>query len=193
MEIFNSYFNNLLFTQVDEKEGFSIYGACVSSGLGGGLKRYILLFVPLILTFKKKALIHELNWKNLQTRELSYSYKLPPQPWNLPRGVIDPLLNITKRDLESSQYNAIDMNFPFDIILLHNPKKKSKYQYRNSLTLTAAILMFNCVIDCTENIIPSYNNFGAHITGSVPVIPDQNINLYQKNRDIINDSFEIIY
>lgn len=151
MEVINSYFKNLIFSKVDEKEGFVIYGVCVTSGLGGGTKRYVLLFVPKHLAFKPKARIHELAWQNLQTRELAYSYKLPQQRWTRPRDAYDEEIFVKDRNTKHSLYSC---SLPFEILLLHTPKKKTIYQYRNKLAISSALETFNAIFNYVGETSP---------------------------------------
>jgi len=176
MDIFNQIFKDLVFTIVDEKQGYTIYGAGLASGLGGGTRRYVLLFVPNHLAIKKQARIHELAWQNLQTRQLSYSYKLKQQYWSPPRED-DIILGITSRSKTSSMYSCVDPNvsFPFEILLLHDPKKKSSLQYRDKLTLLSAINMFNSVFNYTGQISPLVYTSGPNQTPPLAnPIPPQN-------------------
>lgn len=149
MEIINQYFKNLLFTKVVEnKEGYAIYGAGISSGIGGGKMRYVLLFVPVSEAKLHQGKITELRWKNLQTRTLEDSYKLKTQRWIMPSNIPDYLIFIKNRNAKCSTYTIPDI--PFEILLLHNPRKKTEYQYRNKMTLSAAIDMFETIINYKE-------------------------------------------
>ena len=149
MELFNECFKDLVFTRVDEKMDYVIYVAGISTGLGAGVQRYILLFVPKHLAFANQSRIEDLQWQNLQTRQLSYSYRLKKQPWAIPREFKDILLSIKDRKKAHSVYTAADDRFPFEILLLHDAKKKTSFQYHNKLTLTAAIDTFNAVFNYT--------------------------------------------
>ena len=182
-DILNSYFKTLIFTKIEEKEGFTVYGAGISSGLGAGKQRYILLFVPQHLATKNRAKINELQWKNLQTRELQYSYNMRKQAWKMDRDAKDIILEVKDRNKKYSTYIASGGEyFPFEILLLHNPKKKTIFQYRNRLTLSAAIEMFNSVFNYIgENInTPSVNNW---FETSLP---------YSPSNASFDDTFELL-
>lgn len=158
MDIFNAYFQNLIFTKVDSKEGFAIYGAGIASGLAGGVKRYVLLFVPESQAYKRQARIYELSWQNLQTRSLSGSYRLKSQTWTLPRNVPDVLFEIKERTKTHSLY--VSTHIPFELVLLHNPKKKTIYQYNSKIMLSGAVEIFNTVfnfVNPNKSEIPSAN------------------------------------
>ncbi|MDB4769532.1 hypothetical protein OAG24_01065 [bacterium] len=154
MEILNQYFETLIFTKVDSKEGFFVYAAKIYVSYGGGLERYILLFVPLEFAPGNKAKIYDLRWKNLQTRELKGSYRLKSQRWRVPDVKADFLLKIKNRYDTYSTFeveNNIN-NFSFEILLLHNPKKKTIYQYNNHVMLSSAIESFSSIFNYTGDI-----------------------------------------
>lgn len=145
MDILNNCFRDIIFTKVDEKNGFSIYGAGIATGLGGGYKNYVLVFVPDNFATQKHSRIHDLQWQNLQTRNLVYSYRLKSQHWVLPDDVPDIMLYISSRTKEYSVYTS--PGFPFEILLLHDSKKKTIYQYNNKIMLSSAINTFNSVFN----------------------------------------------
>jgi len=168
MDVFNSYFKDLVFTRVDEKQGFVIYGAGIATGLGGGHKRYVLLFVPNHLAFKTQSQISELPWQNLQTRDLTYSYRLKNQPWLMPRDAPDVLLEVRSRNKQYSTYGSSEL--PFEILLLHDSKKKTIYQYNNKIMLSAAINTFNGVFNYIGEI-PSLLHTAGPAAAPPPVNP----------------------
>ncbi len=175
MDLINNYFSKLVFTRVEEKQGYVIYGAHAGGSFGGGYRRYILLFVPSHLAFKKKAKIFELAWKNLQTRFLRDSYNIPKQTWYPPSSLQNPSLRCTKRHKEYSNYEST--NFPFEIILLHNKKNKSIYQYNNNITLAGAFETYNSVFNYVGNTNPlsyTYSSVGIEST-SIPYGKDDDI------------------
>lgn len=187
MDLINFYFKDLVFTKVVEnKEGFAIYGAGISSGIGGGKKRYVLLFVPVSLAVRKQGKIQDLSWKNLQTRTLEESYKLKSQRWLMPKEVPDFLLSVKTRTKKYSTYVCDEI--PFEILLLHNPRKKTEYQYRNKLTLSAAIDMFETIINYKEPEI-------SHPFVPEPVSYKQTPSSYYDKHEIIQPSdfaFELV-
>lgn len=165
MDIINSYFENINFTKIDEKGGFFVYGAGIASGLGGGKKRYVLLFVHPSLSYKSKAKIRELNWSNLQTRELVYSYKLSNQNWLIKRGSEDLGLIQVHISKDRSLYVPENYDSSIEVSLLHDKTKKTKYQHNKRITLSAAIESFNCSVDNKinggiQNIAPTPVSYG---------------------------------
>ena len=148
MEIFNQYFGKLIFTQVDQKGEYVIYGAGIAAMFGGGSKRYVLLFVPQQYAYQRQARISDLRWDNIQTRTFTGSYRLKNQEWVPPRHKADVLLSIVDRNKHHSLYKA--PGFPFEVLMLHDPKKKTIYQYHNRLNVSAALEAFNTVINFKE-------------------------------------------
>jgi len=161
-ESINQAFQSLIFTKAETKGGYATYAAGVASGLAGGFHRYVLAFVPENLAKTNQAKIHELSWQNIQTRQLTYSYRMKPQSWNIPRDFNDIILSVIRRSNEESVYAS--HHFPFEVRLLHDTKKKTQYQFNNKLNLSAALSTFACVIDYKEPIqsnIPSTSNWFA--------------------------------
>ena len=198
MEIFNKYFENLVFTRIEEKQGFVIYGAGIAAMFGAGMQRYILLFIPSHLAFKNQAKISELSWQNLQTRSLAYSYKLKAQSWNMARDVPDILLNVAERNKNYSTYKGND--FPFEILLLHDPKKKTSYQYHNKIMISAAVETFNAVFNYIGKSSPLLYTSGPE-EAPLPVnLPPQTqnpifpLNNWFRTSDQtgLDDSFELL-
>jgi len=158
MEIINKYFEGLIFTRIDEKqlatgERFAVYGAGISGMLGGGNQRYVLLFVPAHLAIKSKCRIYELPWQNLQTRCLKYGYKLHQQTWKPNRNLIDPILYVFKREKTHSTYLG-PQDFPFEVLLLHDNRKKTNFQYGNRINLSATFETFSSVFNYKGPVSP---------------------------------------
>jgi hypothetical protein len=139
---------------VDSKSGFVIYGAGISSGLGGGYMRYILLFVPEHEASKEQVSIREVRWQNLQTRGLTYSYRLKPQAWTIPREAPDVLLRAVSRVKPHTSYCLVqpEDGESIEVLLLNDSKKKTIYQYPEKITLTAAVETFECVINRVNEV-----------------------------------------
>jgi len=158
MDIINAYFEKVVLLKVENKEGFSIYAAALNSSYGDGNKQYVLAFVPDHLSILEKAYLSDLQWENVQTRTLTNGYKLPtgrPMPaqkWNIPKGIENFMFSIKNRDDMKSRYTAD--GHPLELVLIHDPKKKSQYQYHNKTNLLAALMTFRCVISNTRTYIP---------------------------------------
>ena len=197
MDILNKYLETLQFTRVEDKQGYAIYGAGISGLLGAGKQRYILLFVPTHLAISNHARASELPWKNLQTRNLQYSYNLKKQSWKPPQELPNPLFRVTKRKNEHSTYIG-PSNFPFEVLLLHDLKKKTKYQYHNSLSLYGILESFNSVFDYVGEPLapPIYRNpgYGTPVQTLPPLVNNLPLSNYGQSSDgvITNDQFDIL-
>jgi len=149
--LINEYFSNLIFTRVEKKlagnQEFFVYAASLTGRFEDGRSRYILLMVPSHLAILAKAKISDLSWDNLQTRRLPLPYKLPQQSWVPPRDLPDILLEVNERKTKYSMYRVREFDrFPFDVLLLHSPSKRTKYQFHNKLMLSACLDTFSCSI-----------------------------------------------
>lgn len=152
MDYINPYFKDLIFSRIEEKQGFVIYGAMVEGMLANG-SRYILAFVPSHLAIKTRAKIFELAWQNIQTRTLKNAYKMRQQHFQIKRGLPDVQLTVVKRENDYSTYRGPE-HFPFEVLMKHDPRKKTKYQYHNHLMLSSAIESFNAIINYIGDIAP---------------------------------------
>lgn len=176
MEIINDYFKTLIFSKVDVKNDFSIYAAGIYTGLAGEYKRYVFIFVHISKSYKQRGKIYEFEWVSLQTRELPGSYQLKKQYWKIDRDLPDLKLNIVNREIEKSIYSFENHSLFFlKCELIHNPRKKTIYQYHNKITLSGAIESFNMVISLIPSKIPRY-----------PKIQNNS------NNDSFDDSFELL-
>jgi hypothetical protein len=146
MDLINKYLETLQFTRVEDKQGYAIYGAGTAGMFGAGNQRYILLFVPSHLAVANHARASDLPWQNLQTRNLKDSYRLKKQSWNPPQSLPNPQFQVIERKNKHSTYVG-PSNFPFEVLLLHDPKKKTKYQYNNHLSLYGVLESFNSVLN----------------------------------------------
>ncbi len=156
MDIVNKYFDKLIFTRVDEKETmgqrFTVYGAGIKGRFENGNARYVLLFVPAHLAIKTNANIQELPWENLQTRVLYHSYRLKKQQWNPSRDLQDITLQVAKREKAYSTYHS--QEFPFEILMLHDSRKKTVYQFHNKIRISAALESFSSIFNYTGRTQP---------------------------------------
>lgn len=200
MEVINKYFETLVFTKLEEKKtpegsSFFIYGAKTQSMYEDGLINYVLLFVPSHLSIKTKARITELPWESLQTRRLKTNYKIVKQLWKPERGIEDVLLNVVSRERRYSVYHG-SSNFPFEILLLHNPRKKTVYQFNNKIALSSALATFCLTLKYTGQL-PAINYTNrAQIQQGTPISgnPGYPTQIYPTpgNLNDFDDSFEVL-
>jgi len=145
MDVVNSYFGDLVFVLVEHKEKYTVYAACLGSSFADNKKQYILGFVPIHLAILQKAYLRELMWHSIQTRTLSQDYKIPPQRWVMPRDLPNFVFSVKERNDGSTIYSD-DNEVGLDLLLLHDTRKKTRFQYNNNTNLITALNSFNCVL-----------------------------------------------
>lgn len=150
MELLNSYFDSLIFQYLEEKRGHAVYGAAIYTQLAGDTQRCVLAFVPAHLGVQREAKLRNLSWVNLQMRICDQStYSLKPQAWNFPYDLPNlPFKAIKRQDGYTSYVFDGDRNyFPIEMMLIHDPRKKSQYQYQTKVNLHWAIDQFHTVFN----------------------------------------------
>ena len=148
MEILNSYFSDLIFQYVESKQAYAVYVATIKSRIGGDKQQCIIAFVPEHLGIQNKAHLYNLPWKNLQTRLCPVgTYKVQPQSWKPPslQNIPEIMLNVTDRKEGYATYKA--NNFPFEVLMINVAKKKSIYQYPNTMNIYYAIDQFQTIFN----------------------------------------------
>lgn len=150
MEILNAYFDKLVFVKTEQKENFTIYAAALSSSFGDNKKTYALAFVPVHMAILDKGFLRDLHWQNFQTRTLNNGWRIPNQRWDMRnlKGLPTPMFNAVERNEARTKY--ICESEPLEMVLLHDPKKKSVYQYHSRINLLAALATFKCVLNFVE-------------------------------------------
>jgi len=148
MELINRYFGKIIFVKADLREDHTIYVAALSSSFQDGKKQYALAFVPVHLAIITQGYLSDLQWVNLQTRTMTNGYRLQPQRWEIPKGLDTPLFTAVERTESKTRYLSDD--HPLEMILIHDPKKKSKMQYHTHMNLLAALTTFKCVISLRD-------------------------------------------
>jgi hypothetical protein len=166
--IIDSYFSTLVFTKVDivdtATDAMMIYVAKIAAATMSKGSRYVILTVP-FGPYGERVRVTSVPWTSLQTRvqEGSKYGKIPAQAWKVPNGVTDVHYSFIERTMGYTKYRPsvynhgrsnvptslarwVNPTFPYEVMLLHNPKKKTMYQHHNHLTLMVAIETFECVI-----------------------------------------------
>lgn len=142
--LINAYFAEIVFTKAEVKEEFSLYAAL----LNHGSNKFVIAFVRNHLAVLREAHLAELQWECLQTRTLARRYNLKSQSLHFQTTKDTKLPNPMFRAIERKdtyvKYQAED--FPLELLLINDPKKKGSYQYPQNYNLVAAILSFNAVI-----------------------------------------------
>jgi len=191
MELLNKYFKSLAFQYAEEKQGYVLYAAAVNGLVGGDKMRCIIAFVPAHLGIQNKARLSDLPWKNLQTRVCPKgTYKLSIQAWKPPlldSDIPEVMLSVTKREQHYSTYqvdNKCKEYFPFEVLMINSPKKKTMYQYPNSMNLHWAIDQFSTV----------FNHIEERQQLPLQTYPENNATqlVFSHNEDIKNTNIEWI-
>lgn len=178
MEIINSYFRNIVLFKVDSREEHAIYAAFLSGSLQDGSKQYVLAFVPAHLAIKNQSTLGDLHWVNIQTRAMKNSYRIQPQRWEISRELDNPMFTAIERTETKTKYVSDKLNL--EMVLIHDPKKKSKLQYHTHMNLVAALKTFRCVISLIDGSSPAFPASHHAITPvDVGVTPVEDLN-YQE-------------
>lgn len=148
MDLINLYFRDIDFIHVpfEEYNGYARYVARLN-GTEAGKIRYIFVFVKTepYSDLPRSSRIYELSWSSIQTRLLNEKIKVPTKRWKLPKDERTMIYAKNRTD-EQTVYEDDRGMLPFRISLIHDPKKKTKYQYNNRMTLLGALETFKCVL-----------------------------------------------
>lgn len=153
MDLFNEIFQNLKFYFIKFSSGFGLFASKISCSYGLE-KKYVLLLIPINLLPKIKQdfyRIYELQWASLQTRSLNdpiydnlnEDQYLDPKLLDSRYDEIKYNLILIDRNISQTQYYC---TLPVEVLLLHNPKKKSIYQYDDNIEIRKALNTFQCII-----------------------------------------------
>jgi hypothetical protein len=153
MDLFNEIFQNLKFYFIKFTSGFALYASRISCSYGLE-RKYVLLLVPINLIPKRSQpfyRIYELGWASLQTRSLNDpTYDSLEDEQYLDSKLLDPRYDETKYNLILGSRNEHQTQYystlPVEVLLLHNPKKKSMYQYDDNIEIRKALNTFQCII-----------------------------------------------
>lgn len=202
MEVFNNYFDGLIFSYIEEKKGFAVYVAALYGQVASDQVRYILAFVPSHLGIQGTSKLKDLPWKNLQMRICPKSaYKVRVQSWKAPAGSTNINFKVVSRGDKFSKYtlatdkyktkyskqDVVDESFPYEILMIHNPKKHTVFQFPNTMNFDFAIDQFRTVFNYVGSNVYSGNYQPPKIeyTTNEP-LPKQEFypNSYQQNNEI---------
>jgi len=137
----------LKFTRVGSKGGYYIYGAGISNGnINITGNKYVFVYVKMYMPdVPQSGSIYELPWSSVSTRILKVeSYPLKKQVFKLVMPTLDPICELIERHEHDSIYHQQELDI--EITMLHDPKKKTKYQYYNKIRLLHVIESFKCII-----------------------------------------------
>lgn len=148
INVFDNIFKGLIFYKVSRQspDNYTMYVAQLQS-FTANAKRYVILFVLDDYAFHQKAYINQLRWTSLQTRTIPDDYGLPEQnmdPKSLDSRYHQKIhLSLKDRNQKQTEYYS---QLPIEIAILHDPKRKSIYQYPDDISLRQALATFQCVI-----------------------------------------------
>ena len=153
-------FSSLTFYKVKNVDMYVMYVAQLQSFLAKG-RECVVLLVPMNKAYYEKGNILQLQWSCLQTRILEDVYQLPEQVLELknldtrynskyPMKIIsrnEKASVYSEKEGQTPIYSNFDIMSPkFEISLLHDPKKKSLYQYTDEIDLRHSLKTFKCII-----------------------------------------------
>jgi len=147
MEIFDEIFANILFYRVSGTSEYTSYMAKITSY--ENYMKYIVLVVRNEYAHAPQTTyIQNIKWVSVQTRLIDQNYDIPEQ--TVDHKTFDPRyfdkkvrLSVKDRNEERTSYVSM---LPIELILLHNLRKKSVYQYADTMDIRQALATFNCVI-----------------------------------------------
>jgi len=177
MDIPKSYYNNLQFFKTSNKltNHYDVFVAKIKSDLNGTEDLHIIFVCLSQFSNKNSDYGKNLNPVNIQTRKLPKNAypDIPPQNWKPNKNhsefygsIGGPLFIISKRESDKSIYKMsnqrpeLPQNLKLE--LLHNPKKKTKYQFNNKITLLSALETYQCSIEIDKSFQHQMHNSIGH-------------------------------
>ncbi len=147
MDIFDQIFAGLVFLRDKTVNSYTFYVASIQTFIGNGQK-YVILLVPFNKAYHEKAKIYQLAWVSLQTRILQERFQVPDQ--TLDHKTLDHRYSENKIKLTVKNRTSVQTDYfcplPIELSILHDPKKKSMYQWPDTMELRQALNTFQCVI-----------------------------------------------
>ncbi len=155
----NQFFKNLVFYKGDVKNNHHIYTSQVSTSFASSNRTCIILFVPISFSNPKTAYIDMLNWSCIITKIYKPNEKLniPTVQWK-PEQLPIIRLKIIDRTQTHTIFNTTLENKNYEILLFHDPKNPSKYQWKDNISLMSALLSFKCVMNVNNRVDILKNN-----------------------------------
>ena len=132
------YFLTLQLERIEDKGEYIMYGAKVRD-IDSTVPKYLLALIP--KKYDENLMVartQDLPWVNLQYIPLQNStYLLKPQTFRIDYNLENVNLQFIGRSQFYTDYTS-EPFLPYKIRLAHNPKKKSRYQYQDAMTLHRA-------------------------------------------------------
>ena len=148
--IFNEYFSSLTFYKIKDKDANSLYYSRVKSQTMSGYN-YVILTVKLDNNVPgTKRRIQQLDWDNIQTRELKEEYLIEKCDLTVSKQISNVVshINLVKNadspsDPKMTQYMVENNQYPFAAAIIH---KRDHEHYPSILPLDMAIKSFKLLI-----------------------------------------------
>ncbi|HSA76321.1 MAG TPA: hypothetical protein VLE02_02130 [Nitrosarchaeum sp.] len=148
-DIINSHISTLIFQlkNPNNEDEYYKYYALINS-MYGDKKSYVILFVKKdrFITVPKTIKAKNVEWDAVRTMYININLGLSPQRW-APSVCNDPLFQIAERNEHLSRYTFGNEN----IQLIHNPLKKTVFQYPNTISLSGALETFSFIYKPSQN------------------------------------------
>lgn len=142
---FNNTLYPLIFTKIDNRPQFSMYGARIRSYLGDGNKYILLLTEPDAVPIGNNYGIKDIGWFAIQSRTLYDDFGLTEQEFTIPRdSPLSSRCHIRERLDDRSVYMV--EQFPLMVELIHKPELQNKFQYPDTVKLSECIGSFMCSV-----------------------------------------------
>lgn len=116
--------------------------------------KYVIVSVLNPDAFLDKARLSQLRWFSILCSD-DLQVKIPIRQQDLYRSQKDDdvsnvkILSVIDRDYNKTVYDNT-LGWPLHVLLMHNPKKKSRLQWPDTLTLHQAIDTYKCLLKRTD-------------------------------------------
>jgi hypothetical protein len=142
---FVDYFGDIQLKRTKQENGYDIYTCKTRSGL---LYTHYIYVITQTKPYNKEYMtLNSLDWVCLQTRKTEEYLSVPDNTYLIDehkKQALPDILTVKDRQKEFSSYLA---PLPINIKLLHDPKRKTIYQYPDSIKLYQAIETYDCIIE----------------------------------------------
>lgn len=154
-DILAEYFSGIRFKRVNSQDvmvkgssEYNVYICKLTIGKFGGLP-YVLVFVPVSYFLDNTVLFDDVKdiFSSVSIRTGVYNYDIQPQrPAKNIRN--DVSITASERTLEYTKYTCRSLDF--DFLLIHDPRKNTKYQFRKNMSVVSAVECFDTIITRLE-------------------------------------------
>lgn len=155
MDEINYYFNNLDFTKFEVNETYTSYICAVRTYDQTSKQKYVTVYVLNKDAKLDSAKLKQLRWFSVITTDmLNLSRNVPLFQFYKSQKDADvskdKVLHMIDRDYLKSVYKFSGRQIPLTVTLLHNEKKKTSFQFPETLTLHQALDTYKCIVRRTD-------------------------------------------